>query len=258
MLLCYWYYREGNPMPVQVPHQVFEAMEAAARLEWPDDRDMRNWMLENEVAAYRSIHELDFGAAHSVRNAIMREADEFSETWEDRNTVVLAEVEAFNALQVLQPEDVPAEHVADLKARAAAEFDRYEQQIEEVNGGIEHFRYVQRTRGSVEPRRDLLVRMEQILGSECYNGNIQNYSSWGIWEGEGRSFRYPVTFVRDGKPEKRRQRAADLSAEDLITGHYRFGANELSVYRALMKIIDMLEKEYRLDLGGQETRRAEP
>ncbi|MFL0587191.1 hypothetical protein [uncultured Sphingomonas sp.] len=237
-------------MATVIPEEILASMRAAAKLEWPGDRDMQEWMLENELSAYRAIHDLDFGAANSVREAIMREADEFSETWEDRSTIVLAEVEAFNALQALQPEDVPAELVADLKRRAAAEEDRYEHQLEEVNGGIEHYRYVQRTRAAVAPRRDLMVRMERILGSECYNDNIQNYSSWGAWEGEGRSFRYPVTFVRDGRTEKRRQRTDDLAAEELITGHYKFGANDLSVYRALMKIIDMLETDYRLDLAA--------
>ena len=88
--------------------------------------------------------------------------------------------------------------------------------------------------------------MEAIIGEECYNDNIQNYSAWGVWEGEGRSFRYPVTVLRNGETEKRRSRFDDLQAEELITGHYRFGANELSIHRALVKIIDMLEADYGL------------
>lgn len=35
-------------------------------------------------------------------------------------------------------------------------------------------------------------------------------------------------------------------AVEIVTGHYRFGANELSIYRALVKIIDMLEVDYGL------------
>ena len=80
------------------------------------------------------------------------------------------------------------------------------------------------------PIRDLLVRMEEIIGQECYNGNIQNYSSWGEWEGEGRSFRYPVTFIRNGEEEKRRARTTGLEHEELVTGYYKFGANELSIF----------------------------
>lgn len=104
--------------------------------------------------------------------------------------------------------------------------------------------FIQRTREQVGPIRELSVRMEAIIGQECYNGNIQNYSSWGEWDGEGRSFRYPVTFFRKGGEEKRKSTTADLEHDELITGHYKFGANELSIYRALMKIVDMLETEY--------------
>lgn len=43
-----------------------------------------------------------------------------------------------------------------------------------------------------------------------------------------------------------RHRFDDLQPEELVTGHYRFGANELSIYRALAKIIDMLEADYGL------------
>lgn len=69
-------------------------------------------------------------------------------------------------------------------------------QLEDLKRAIDGYRYIQRTREKVEPIRELLVRMEAIIGQECYNGNIQNYSSLGEWDGEGRSFRYPVTFVR--------------------------------------------------------------
>src|SRR3546814_1322347 len=87
-------------------------------------------------------------------------------------------------------------------------------QLETVEQAIEGYRYVQRTRAKVGPIRDILVRMESIIGSECYNANIQNYSAWGVWEGEGRSFRYPVTYIREGKEEKRKARVDDLRSEE--------------------------------------------
>lgn len=88
--------------------------------------------------------------------------------------------------------------------------------------------------------------MENIIGSECYNDNIQNYSSWGVWEEEGRSFRYPVTYIRDDWEEKRRGSVADLHPEVLITGYYKFDANELNIYRALVRIVDILQSNYGL------------
>lgn len=72
----------------------------------------------------------------------------------------------------------------------------------------------------VRPRRYHLVRMQQILGIDCYYDNIQDCGSRGVWEGEGRSFCYSVTFIRNGKTEKRKQRT-----EELITGCYKLGVN---------------------------------
>ncbi len=111
------------------------------------------------------------------------------------------------------------------------------------------YRYDQRTRATVGPSRDILVPMEAIIASECYNANTQNYSAWG---GEGRSFRYPVTYIRDGKEEKRKARVDDLEPEAPITGHYKFGANELSIHRALVRIVDMLKADYGLTIPPPE------
>lgn len=62
-------------------------------------------------------------------------------------------------------------------------------------------------------------------------------------------FRYPVTVLRSGETEKRGSRFDDWQPEELVTWHYKFGANELSIYRALAKVIDMLEAEYGLKVS---------
>ncbi len=230
-----------------VPTGVLSAIKAAAKAEWPDDRDMQEYYIEGETKGYLAIAELDFGRALEVKDEILAWANDYSELWEDRATFVENEVEAYSELQD-KPEDIPAEIFGELKAKAATENDWYSSQRDEVSGGVQHFRYVRDTRAKISPIRELLIRMEAIIGDECYNDNIQNYSSWGVWEGEGRSFRYPVTVLRNGETEKRRSRFDDLQPEELVTGHYRFGANELSIYRALIKIVDMLEADYGLQL----------
>jgi hypothetical protein len=51
----------------------------------------------------------------------------------------------------------------------------------------------------------LLLELESIIGNECYNANIQNWGPNGVFEGEGREFRYPITFIdSDGKKDKRK------------------------------------------------------
>lgn len=230
-----------------VPADILAAIKSAAKEEWPGDRDMQEYYVDEEARGYLAIAEMDFGLALEVKDQILADADDYSKLWEDRATFVAEEVEAYAELQE-QPEGVPTEILTELKRKAAVEHHWYSAQRDEVNGGVRHFRYVRDTRAKIGPIRDLLIRMESIIGDECYNDNIQNYSSWGVWEGEGRSFRYPVTVLRNGEIEKRRAHFDDLQPEELVTGHYRFGANELSIYRALVKIIDMLEANYGLKI----------
>lgn len=241
-------------MADEIPPEILTEIKRVARSEWPGDREMEQYTIDAETEAYRALEDLDFGEALEHKPAILKEAREFHETWEDIFSFVSGEVEAFNTLATLVPEDVPPDFVAEHKRKAAAEHDWFSSQLEDVEQAIEGYRYVQRTRAKVGPIRDILVRMEAIIGAECYNANIQNYSAWGVWEGEGRSFRYPVTYIRNGQEEKRKARVDDLEPEALITGHYKFGANELSIHRALVRIVDMLEADYGLKIPrGEES-----
>ena len=95
-------------------------------------------------------------------------------------------------------------------------------------------------------RAALLERLEKIVGSNCYNGNIQNWGPNGVQYGEGRSFRYPLTTVaEDGQ---KRKYAFDLSPKQLTTGHYAFGANKLNIITALDEVLRYLEKNHGLRL----------
>lgn len=228
----------------QLPTDIRAEIHAGAKAEWPGDREMQEYYIASEVSGYLAFQAADFSAAEPAKDIILSRAFEDCDTWEYRAQFVEEEIAAFAELQNLVADDVPVEKILQFKQQAATEYDWYQHQISEVHRAIDGYRYIQRTRETIAPIRELLVRMEGIIGAECYNGNIQNYSSWGEWDGEGRSFRYPVTFIRNGAEEKRRSRTADLAHEELVTGYYKFGANELSVYRALVRIIDMLEAEY--------------
>ena len=92
------------------------------------------------------------------------------------------------------------------------------------------------------------IEMENIVGNECYNKNIQNYESWGVLSFSGRSFRYPVQFRKDDAKYKTRSVNDTIPSEDLITGYYAFGANELGIYRALYKVLQHLEENHGLIL----------
>lgn len=90
--------------------------------------------------------------------------------------------------------------------------------------------------------------MEKIIGNECHNANTQNYGPGGVWEGEGHSFRYPITLMLGDEKTKRRNVSIDTTPEVLMTGKYMFGANELNIFRALEKVVDMLQADYGLEL----------
>lgn len=106
-----------------------------------------------------------------------------------------------------------------------------------------------------EERKQLLIKMEKIIGSSCFNGNIQNWGPNGQWLGEGRAFRYPIRLNNLGS---RRVVARDISMEDLMTGRYAFGANNLHIIRALDEVLNMLQNDYGLKIGEQkESRKAE-
>jgi hypothetical protein len=79
---------------------------------------------------------------------------------------------------------------------------------------------------------------------------LQIWGPGGIFEGEGRALRYPVTMRgKDGKLIKTKHVDAALPGATVITGMYRLGANELSIMRALDPVVSHLERKYGLDLG---------
>jgi len=98
-------------------------------------------------------------------------------------------------------------------------------------------------------RKSLLVGLEGIIGNQCYNANIQNWGPGGVFEGEGREFRYPLTF-RDSEGNKIKRRHVDLKSDGdgVMHGYYAFGANELHIMAGLDRVLDYLEREHGLKL----------
>jgi hypothetical protein len=99
-------------------------------------------------------------------------------------------------------------------------------------------------------RAKILAELEAIVGSSCYNGNIQNYGGGGTYEGEGRHFRYPLTMKGEAGEKYTRKYAGDPEPqpEILATGYYAFGANRLQIIEALDKVLRHLEAKHGLTL----------
>lgn len=106
----------------------------------------------------------------------------------------------------------------------------------------------------------LLHEIEYEIGSECYNGNIQNYGSGGEWEGEGRGFRYPVTFI-NSKGEKEKYKSTfpftlnsegelsncQLGKKRYNSAYYAFGANQLYILRGIKHALEKIEGKFNLN-----------
>ena len=119
--------------------------------------------------------------------------------------------------------------------------------------GVRHYRGRILADHLQKSRRQVLVRLESILGNACYNANIQNYGPGGIREAEGRSFRYPLTLrLSDGSKQKVSSGTIPDSVSDdaLRSGYYAFGANQLDVISALDRMLKYLEQHHDLVIAN--------
>lgn len=233
-----------------VPDSVIEEIKSAAKEEWPEDNEMQTYTVKEELDAYRNFVALDYsGVSDEQKESLIQEAKASFDNWEERFSSIQDELEAIAELKELSSDNQGNELYKKWLIEAQSENDNYYRgQLEYVQNKASRYEAIQRTRAEVDPLKNILINIENIIGNECYNGNIQNYRSWGELESEGRSFRYPVKFF-DGENEyKRRTVPKDIPAEQLITGYYPFGANELNIYRALHKVLKYLEAEHGLKL----------
>lgn len=98
-------------------------------------------------------------------------------------------------------------------------------------------------------RAKLLADLEYLIGGNCYNASIQNWGPGGVFEGEGRDFRYPLTLVdNEGVKRKCRYKAETETPSELITGYYAFGANQLQIMMAMDEVLRHLEQNYGLKI----------
>ncbi|WP_399678220.1 hypothetical protein [Xenophilus sp.] len=99
-----------------------------------------------------------------------------------------------------------------------------------------------------EARHKLLQELEFLIGGETYNASIQNWGPGGVFLGEGRQYRYPLTVVNgDGEKSKVYGRLArDATASEVRGAYYGFGANHLHIGMGLLRVIKHLETHYGL------------
>ena len=235
---------------MKVPDVVLEEIRNRAREQWPEDKDMQEYSVEEEIEGYRKFQAVDFsGISDNEREQIVESAKLMDEGWDQVANEVAKEVEALRAIQEYAPKNVSEDLLCRWRAEAEGLYGwSYSRQLILLESRLHQYESAIKTRLEIDPIRNLLIELEEIVGNECYNGNIQNYSSWGELDSEGRSFRYPVKFSNGRNEYKRWKVTNDIPGEDLITGYYAFGANELGIYRALYKVLKHLEKNFQFKL----------
>ena len=200
-----------------IPDEVLRDILARAKQEWPGDRQQQLASLKEEKEAYTRLHSTDFGAPLEVQQRLIEIAKSDFSSWCDILASVQSEVHAYQKIDEFAPEWVCAESLAEWKALAKEKFDsQYEDQLAFLTERAEKEVYIAETRRAVDPIKTLLIELERIVGNECYNGNIQNHGSWGVLEGVGRQFRYPIVFYKESGEEKRWAVPNDIPRETLI------------------------------------------
>ena len=208
---------------------------------------MQKHCISAEKEGFEKLQVLDFGDLSDQRDEIISSAKDIYTGWDEIFGEVESEVLAHQRILDFSVEGIEQNVIDEWKALAEKDHEwSFTGQLDFLEGKEAQHVSVLETRLQIDPIKKLLIELEKIIGNECYNGNIQNYGSWGELDSTGRKFRYPVKYYSDKSEKKTWNVPADIPSEDLITGHYAFGANELSIYRALYKVVSHLRAEYGL------------
>lgn len=220
------------------PDDVYNKIKEIAVKDFPYNYEVQRHTIDMEVDAYHEFVSLSFeGVAENDKLLILKESRK-SDSWMYKVSVARAALRCLKEISELS-QYIGQDKVEYIRRKVRKEY-KNKNFIIQLSLVLDACRDIKKE-NEIESVKNILIDMENIIGNSCYNGNIQNYGSGGVWEGEGRHFRYPVTFE---KSDKKWKVSPEISAKKLMSGHYAFGANQLSIYSALYKIIKYLEKEH--------------
>ncbi|MFC4621918.1 hypothetical protein ACFO3A_06765 [Comamonas nitrativorans] len=230
-----------------IPDEVLNEIVARAKSQWPDDNEMQAYCISAEKEGYARLQNIDFGDLASLRDEFIESARDSFEAWDEIYDSVASEFSAYRKIIAFSADGLSWDVVEKWKTEAKKDNEGYYAgQFDFLEKKLRKHASILATRQQIDGIKNLLIELENIIGSECYNGSIQNYGSWGELESEGRHFRYPVKFYNGSNESKKWTISPSIPSEELITGYYAFGANQLNIYRALFKIILHLRKNYDL------------
>lgn len=107
----------------------------------------------------------------------------------------------------------------------------------------QHLKNQQEIDIKIEPIKNLLIDLEKIIGSECFNINkAEPWRRWGVLDPTCERLRYPITFETGNERTIKVHDVPDsISNMDFISGKYVFGGNQLDIFRGLYKVLKHLK-----------------
>ena len=169
---------------MKIPNSVLEEIRSRAKDAWPEDMEMREVFVNEEIDGYKDYQSIDFSdLTEKQKEEIIEVAREYSVNWDEIAWNVENEVGAIIALKQYKPSSVSSELLTQWKIEADEESAVYFRlQLNYVKNKVRQYESIEKTRVEIDPIKKLLIELEYIVGNECYNGNIQNYESWESWE----------------------------------------------------------------------------
>lgn len=235
---------------MKIPDSVKAKIKREVRERFLDDSNSAEQFVEEEGLAYKEIMDLDLGVLGTCKKIILKESyDAGFHSWELAKGIICKEIDAAIVIRNFTVPGIAAELIHKWKREVAKRNKcSFARQLSELNRMCK--RYLREL--EIDSIKPILLALEKVIGNACYNGNIQNYESWGEFESEGRWFRYPVRIPRNGHIHKYKYVPSDVPALEMIDGYYAFGANEMAIFSALDDVLKYLEKHHGLDIGRKQ------
>lgn len=228
-----------------IPKRVISKIKQRANEVFAGEAKYIDTEIELEKEAYIKFQNIDYSEISlKEKNKILKHIKDM-DTWDEKVSYIEDELVSIKEIKELCEIYKNSHEFNNVKNKAERKYrGEFFYQKEYIIEEMKRIDFIK----SAESVKTILIDMEKIVGNSCYNDHIQNYSRWGEWESEGRMFRYPVSFYINGENYKRNIVDAKISSEDLMTGYYAFGANNLMIYKALYKILKYLEENHGLIL----------
>lgn len=155
------------------------------------------------------------------------------------------ELDYYLKIKNLNTKGIEKGSIEKIFSDAKNKYQDYEKQYDYIIKQIN----VYKTDKNISALKDLYIDIENIIGGECYHDSIQNYWRWGELLDEGRFFKYPFKYYKDGKKIdiKTYRIQKWMTTEEILSIYYLFGKNQLFIGRGIFRVLEYLENRYDLD-----------